>query len=371
MNKKKKMRENMIPIAKPILGEEEIDAVASVLKSGTIAQGTEVNEFERAFTDYIGTKYAIAVSSGTAALYIALLSHAIGRGDEVIVPSFSFISTANSVILTGAKPLFADIQEDFNINHDSILEKITKKTKAIIPVHLYGYPADMDAIQEIASDNNLIVIEDACQAHGAEFNGKKVGSFGTGAFSFYPTKNMTTGEGGMITTSDSMIKEKASMIRNHGSEQRYYHEMFGFNLRMTDIQAAIGLIQLKKLNGFNEKRQKNAAYLSKKLKPLSGLITPTIKNNRTHVFHQYTIRVTQEFGRTRDEVLQLLNKKGIGAEIYYPIPIHKQPYYQKLGYNDHLPITEKMANEVISLPVHPSVSLKDLNFIMEIIGGLQ
>src|SRR3989304_7131173 len=252
----------MIPIAKPLIGEEEINAVTEVLRSGTIAEGQKVKDFEAEFAKYTGTSYAVAVNSGTAALHVALLAHNISTDDEVITTPFSFVATSNSVIFTGARPVFADIDENtFNIDPESIIEKITSKTKAIIPVHLYGQAADMKSIMEIADDHDLIVIEDACQAHGAEFDGKKAGSFGTGTFSFYPTKNMTTGEGGMITTDDKIVSERARMIRSHGSKQRYYHEMLGYNLRMTDISAALGLVQLKRLDDFNEARIKNAGYL--------------------------------------------------------------------------------------------------------------
>ena len=256
----------MIPIAKPLLGKEEIDAVTEVLSSGMIAQGPKVDEFEIAFSEYTGCEYSAAVNSGTAALHIALLAHGIGKGDEVITTPFSFIATANSILYTGAKPVFADIEPDtYNIDPEKIKEKITSKTRAIIPVHLYGHPADMKAIMEIAEDSKLIVVEDACQSHGAAYNGKRVGSFGTGAFSFYPTKNMTTSEGGMLTTNDKEIAERAKMIRAHGSKVRYLHEMLGFNLRMTDIAAAIGLVQLGKLDKFTAARQKNAEMLTKGL----------------------------------------------------------------------------------------------------------
>lgn len=351
----------MIPIARPLLGKEEIDAVTKVLSSGMIAQGPKVEEFELAFSEYTGCKYAAAVNSGTAALHIALLSHGIGKEDEVITSPFTFIATANSILYTGAKPVFADIEPDtFNIDPEKIQEKITSKTKAIVPVHLYGHSADMKAIMEIAEDRKLVVIEDACQAHGAECLGKRVGSFGTGAFSFYPTKNMTTSEGGMITTNDREIAEKSKMIRAHGSKVRYLHEMLGFNLRMTDIAAAIGLVQLKKLDGFTATRQKNAAMLSAGLKGISGVIPTKTKPGYTHVFHQYTIRAQK-----RDELAAFLKEKEIGTGIHYPIPIHKQPYYMELGYKDSLPVSEKAAEEVISLPVHPALSGDDVQKIIK------
>ena len=360
----------MIPIAKPIIKSEEINAVTKALKSGNIAQGKSVKQFEEAFASFIGTKSAVAVNSGTAALHIALLSNGIGEGDEVITTPFTFISTANSILFVRAKPVFADINEsDFNINPNDILEKITKKTKAIIPVHLYGQPADMKAILEIAKDHNLAIIEDACQAHGAKFEGKNVGSFGEGCFSFYPTKNMTTGEGGIITTDDEKIANQARIFRSHGQKERYLHETIGYNMRMTDINAEIGLSQLKKLPEFTKKRQKNAADLSKKIKR-KGIITPKISDKCEHVFHQYTIRVTEYGGLERDVVNKLLNENGVGTGVHYPIPIHKQPFYLNLGYRDSLPVSEMMAKEVISLPVHPSVKKNDINHIADVINKL-
>ena len=356
----------MIPIAKPIIGDEEKEAVLEVLNSGIIAQGPRVREFELAFSEFTGTEFAIAVNSGTAALHMALLAHDIGKGDEVITTPFTFISTSNSILFTGARPVFVDIEEEtFNIDPDRIQERITGKTRALLPVHLYGHPADMKAIMEIAEDHKLLVIEDACQAHGAEFNGKRVGSFGTGCFSFYPTKNMTTSEGGMITTDDKRIAEKARMLRDHGSRERYIHEILGFNLRMTDISAAIGLCQLRKLPEFNRRRVENAQTLNRLIHNES-IIIPRVRENCKHVFHQYTIRVTDD----RDRIVSILNEKGIGTGIYYPIPIHRQTLYKDLGYNETLPVSERLANEVISLPIHPSVTMENLEYISSVLNGL-
>ncbi len=360
----------MIPIAKPLIGEEEIKAVTEVLRSGTIAEGQKVKDFEAAFADHTGTSHAVAVNSGTAALHVALLSHNIGAGDEVITTPFSFVATSNSVLFTGAKPVFADIDEKtFNIDPESIIEKITSRTKVIIPVHLYGQAAYMKTILEIADDHDLIIIEDACQAHGATYDGRNVGSFGTGTFSFYPTKNMTTGEGGMITTDDKNVAERARMIRSHGSKQRYLHEMLGYNLRMTDIAAAIGLVQLTKLDDFNKARINNARTLSGKLNNMKGLTLPWIEKRCGHVFHQYTMRVTSSTV-SRDEAVSFLNKKGIGTGIYYPLPIHKQPLYKNMGFDDSLPISEKAASEVFSLPVHPAINKTDIDSISNAIGEI-
>ena len=252
----------MIPIARPNIGEDEKQAVLAVLNSGMLAQGKQVQAFEEAFAAYCGVKYAVATSSGTTALHLALLAHNIGPGDEVITSPFSFIATANSIRYTGAESVFADIDSYYNLSPTLTEAAITPRTKVIMPVHLYGQPADMDKFMDIAKRHNLIIIEDACQAHGAEFKGKKVGSFGTGCFSFYPTKNITSGEGGMVTTNDPDIADRVRLLRNHGMRQRYYHETMGFNFRMTDIHAAIGLAQLKKLDMFNDMRISNAHYLT-------------------------------------------------------------------------------------------------------------
>lgn len=356
----------MIPISIPVMRNEEIEAIEQVLQSGMLAQGNKVAEFEQHFAQYIGTRYAIAVSSGTAALHTALLAQGIGAGDEVITTPFTFIATANSILLAGAKPVFVDIDEKtFNINVDLISAKITPRTKAILPVHLYGQACDMDSILSIVENHNLYLIEDACQAHGAEFSGRRVGTFGIGCFSFYPTKNMTTGEGGMITTNSKEIAEKAKMIREHGRKGRYIYKMLGFNYKMTAIAAAIGICQLKKLDQFNSKRIENARFLAEDLKDVRGIILPYVKPNVKHVFQQYTLRITEDFGISRGELKEKLKEMGIATEIYYSLPIHKQPLYKKLAYNDRFPVAEKIAKEVISLPVHPSLTRENLEYIAE------
>ncbi len=365
------MKLKMMNIATPALGREEIEAVESVLQSGRLAQGPRVEEFEALFASYIGTKYAIATNSGTAALHIALLASGIGHGDEVITTPFSFIASANAILFCEAKPVLVDIDKDtFCIDPDSIRAKITSRTKAILPVHLYGQPCNMKEIVKICREHSLILIEDACQAHGAEYQGKRVGSFGTGCFSFYPTKNMTTGEGGMITTDDGNVAERARMIRSHGQRERYYHEILGHNYRMTDIAAAVGICQLKKLDEFNRKRIEHARFLIQKLGNTRRLITPFIAPGVKHVFHQFTIRVTRDFGISRDELKQRLKDKGIISEVYYPLPIHKQPLYKKLGYDVSLPNAEEACEEVLSLPVHPLLTKEDLNYIVETIKDI-
>jgi perosamine synthetase len=361
----------MIPIAKPLIGQEEVRGVIDVLQSGTIAEGPRVRDFEEAFASYVGTRHAVAVNSGTAALLVALQAAGIGPGDEVIVPPFTFIATANAVLYAGARPVFADVEPStFNIDPADIERKITGHTRAIIPVDLYGHPAPMDEIMAIAAKHGLRVIEDACQAHGATLDGKRCGSFDMGCFSFYPTKNMTTSEGGMLTTDDAAVAEKARMLRSHGSKVRYYHEMLGFNLRMTDISAAIGLAQLRKVDRYNDLRIGNAQRLNDKLQGIKGIVTPATRPGCHHVFHQYTIRVTPGFGMSRDEAVRRLNAAGIGTGIYYPVPIHLQQLYRDLGYDESHPVSEMLAGEVISLPVHPSVTPQEIDTIADAIRGL-
>ncbi len=355
---------DMIPIANPFIEDEEIQEVVKVLKSGFIAQGPKVAEFEEKFAEYANTSHAIATSSGTTALHLTLLAAGIGTGDEVITTPFSFAATGNVVLYTGAKPVFADIDPDtYNLNPEKIEEAITPKTRAIMPVHLYGQPADMEPIQKIADDHGLYVIEDAAQAHGAVYHGKKVGSLGDMAgFSFYPTKNMTTSEGGIITTDNSEFAEKARILRAHGEKERYNHVVLGYNFRMTDIAAAIGLVQLKRLEGFNQKRIENANYLTEHINELDGIAAPYIQDDVKHVFHQYTIQVDANL---RDDCIKFLNEQGVGTGIHYPKAIYHQELYQKLGFKDKCPEAEKAAKKVISIPVHPQLKVEDLEVIVQ------
>ncbi|NIN68718.1 MAG: aminotransferase DegT [Anaerolineae bacterium] len=354
----------MIPISKPLIGEEEKAAVIAVLESGQLAQGPRVEEFEEKFAALCGVKHAVATSSGTTALLAALLAHRIGFGDEVITTAFTFIASANSILFTGARPVFVDIDEtSYNIDPNLIEEKITQRTKAILPVHLYGNPCDMQSIMDTAARRDLVVIEDACQAHAASIDGKRVGSFGTGCFSFYPSKNMTTGEGGMLTTDDDGIAEQARLIRHHGQSQLYHHESPGYNFRMTEMQAALGLVQLQKLPEWTRRRIENARYLDERL---GNVITPRVGDGCVHVYHQYTIRVSAD----RDEALQRLANAGIGARVYYPVPIHQQPFYRELGFNDSLPVSERISQEVLSIPVHPGLSRAELDEIVREVSKL-
>lgn len=351
----------MISIAKPFIGEEEKAAVLEVLGSGQLAQGKRVREFEERFAEWVGARYAVAVSSGTTALHVALLAHDIGAGDEVITTSFSFIASANCILYTGATPRFADIDPVYyTIDPAAIEEQITPHTRAIIPVHLFGQPCDMEAIAEIAARHHLAIVEDACQAHGATLHGKPLGAWGAACYSFYPTKNMTTGEGGMITTNDAELAARMRLLREHGMRTRYVHEALGYNFRMTDLQAAIGLVQLTRIDAWNEQRRQHAAHLTRRLTGIPGVATPQVRPGATHVFHQYTVALAQ-----RDQVIAGLTEQGIGYGIYYPTPIHQQQIYQARGYTDVLPASEAASHKVLSLPVHPALTETELDQIAD------
>ncbi|HSL46401.1 MAG TPA: DegT/DnrJ/EryC1/StrS family aminotransferase [Anaerolineales bacterium] len=356
----------MISISKPNISEAEKSAVMEVLDSGMLAMGPRTAQFEAAFAETFNVKHAIAVSSGTTALHIALLANGVGPGDEVITTPFTFAATVNAILYVGATPVFVDIDEEtFNMDLAQVEAKITPRTKAILPIHLYGYMCDMDHLQAIAEKHGLKIIEDACQAVGASYKDKFAGSFGTGTFSFYATKNLMSGEGGMITTNDDGVAELCKMFRSHGMKRRYYHEMLGYNFRMTDIQSAIGLVQLKRLPEFNEKRRQNAEYFNSKIE---SVITPKVKDGYCHVWHQYTIRINH--GRDRDAAVEQLTAAGIGTGIYYPIPAHHQAHIRELVGEVSLPVAERMSREVISLPVHPGLSQADLNKIVEEVNKL-
>jgi perosamine synthetase len=363
-----------IPIAKPNFDMEEEEALKTVLESGVLVQGEKTKSFEKEYAEYIGTKYAVAVANGTIALDVALKTLKICPGDEVITPAFSFIASSNSILFQRAKPVFADINpRTFNIDPQDVAEKITTKTRAIMPVHIFGQPAEMDALKEIAEDKKITIIEDAAQAHGAEHKGHKAGSIGDIAcFSFYATKNMTTGEGGMITTNDPKLVKKTRLLINHGQIRKYHHASLGYNYRMTELCAAIGLVQLKKLDEFNEKRIENAKFLTKGFCGLSGLTPPFVKEDVKHVFHQYVVRVENTYPKEREELATHLTEKGVGVAIHYPMPIYKQPLYLGLGYGRTVcPMTEEVCERVLSLPDHPSVTTEDLEYILNILKEVE
>ncbi|MBX5451552.1 DegT/DnrJ/EryC1/StrS family aminotransferase [Thermogemmatispora sp.] len=366
----------MIPIARPLLGAEEEAAIREVLASGLLAQGKYVAAFEQRFAELCQVGAAVAVSSGTAALQLALLAHGIGPGDEVITTAFSFVATANAILLAGATPVFVDIEPDtYTLDPSQVALALTERTRAILPVHLYGHPCDLGRLLPLAKAHNLILIEDACQAHASSFANKPVGSFGTGCFSFYATKNMTTGEGGMITCDDPEIATRLRLLRNHGQASRYHQVALGYNLRMTDLQGALGLAQLAKLEEFTQRRIANATYLNRRLE---GIVqTPVTRPGYRHTYHQYTIRVPAR----RDEVAAELERRGIATAVHYPVPIHQQPFYCSQAERFYvvnperqvrvrgdsplarLPETERAAREVLSLPVHPALTQDELETI--------
>lgn len=382
----------MIPISKPQIGDEEKRLVMQVLDSGMLVQGPRVAELEQRWAEACQTKHAIAISNGTAALHTALLAHGIGPGDEVITVAFTFIASVNSIIYCGARPVFADIDPvTFNIDPDTIEALITPRTKAIMPVHLYGHPADMQRIMAIAQKYGLAVIEDSAQAIGASYDGKPAGSFGTGCFSLYATKNVMSAEGGMITTNDDAIAKRCRLIRAHGMEKRYYHDMLGFNFRMSDLHAAIGLAQLSRLEAITQQRKANAEFMNANINnprlvlPSGGNLKKieneklegeqsnssfsTLNSKFSHAWHQYTVRVQN--GLDRDTAVAKLTTAGIGTGVFYPVPAHQQKHIREMGFGDvTLPITEQLAKEVFSLPVHPALSPSDLEEIVHEVNQL-
>ena len=350
-----------VPAAGVQIGEEERAAVDRVLTSGMLAQGPEVARFEAEFAAHVGDRPCVAVNSGTSALLVALLALGIGPGDEVIVPSFSFAATANAVALTGARPVFADIEPRYyGLDPAAVEAAVTPRTAAIMPVHLYGHPAAMGAIEAIAARHGLAIVEDAAQAHLAALDGRPVGTFGAvAAFSFYPTKNMTSGEGGMVVCADEAVARTARLLRNQGMEQRYANEIVGYNLRMTDLHAAIGRVQLQRLPERTEQRRRNAAFLTAELSthaagPRLGL--PEVAPGAEPVWHQYTVRATD-----RDGLMKLLADHGVGTGVYYPTPIHR---LRAFDLDLDLPATARAAAEVLSLPVHTALSQEQLDHVV-------
>src|SRR5690625_421682 len=356
------MTRPLIPAAKPLFGEEERAAVDEVLRSGMVAQGPQVAALEEEFSaQLLGGGRCQAVSSGTAGLHVGLLACGVGPGDEVIVPSFTFAATANAVALTGAKPVFADIEPgSFCLDAESVRAAITGRTRAVMPVHLYGHPADMGAIGEVAQTHGLEIYEDAAQAHAASLDGRLVGTWGRFAmFSLYPTKNMTSGEGGMVACADEEVARMVRLLRNQGMERQYANEVVGLNVRMTDLHAAIGRVQLAKLDAWTAQRQANAAFFDEHLR---GVVTPPVKPGAVHVYHQYTIRVEAS---ERDRMVAALREEhGVGTGVYYPTPSHRLSSLEHFTPRVDMSQTERAAGEVISLPVHPSLSRADLERVV-------
>jgi dTDP-4-amino-4,6-dideoxygalactose transaminase len=361
----------MIPINLPKIGEEEIQAVVEVMKSGMLTSGLgagpKVTEFEKNYSKFAGVKHAVAVNTGTAALHAALMAIGTKAGDEVVMPSFTFVATAEAVVLAGGKPVFADIDpETYTLSPKAFEKAITKKTKAVIPVDLYGLPADIKAIKEIASEKGIFTVDDCAQSHGATCEGKPAGVLADLAcWSLYAAKNIGTGEGGAVTTDNDELAEKVRMIRTHGEKIKYQSIMLGTNYRMTEIQAAIGIVQLRKLPEFLAKRTHNANRLTEALQKNDRVKLPPKLKNRTSSWYLYTIRIKDINEEKRNEIIAQMRKKGIGAEAYYPTPINQMPYYRENFGTFDLPETEKAAKQVISLPIHPGVTDEQIDIIAQ------
>lgn len=360
----------MIPINAPQIDREEVEVVVKVLESCVLTSGLgtgpKVREFEKSFAEFAEAKHAVAVNNGTAALHMSLLAAGVSTGDEVIVPSFTFTATAETVVLAGAKPVFVDINPStYCIDPEKVERSITEKTKVIVPVDLYGFPADMEALREIADEHGLVVIEDAAQAHGAVYKGRPPGYFADVAcWSFYGSKNMTTGEGGMVTTNSDELAERLRCIRSHGEREKYTSVMLGHNYRMPEIEAAIGCVQLRKLPAFLEKRRRNAEQLNRRLLQNGKLQLPFESQSHRHSWYLYTVRLKRADANGRDQLVEGLNERGIGAAVYYPTPVHLMPYYRRFcGYR--LPETEKASRQVFSLPIHPGVSSEQIDYIAD------
>jgi dTDP-4-amino-4,6-dideoxygalactose transaminase len=354
-------KKGQIHLNRPSIGLRERAAVNKVLRSGNLAQGKTVAEFETSFSRFVSGSSCVALNSGTSALHLGLLALGIGPGDEVIVPTFTFAATANAAAITGATPVFVDIEENyFSIDASRVEEAITPKTKAVIAVHLYGHPAELDKLTQICKKHDLFLVEDAAQAHLAEFDGKAVGSIGdVGAFSFYPTKNMTTGEGGMATTNHKETERKLRLLRNQGMEIRYQNEIPGFNNRMTEVAAAIGIVQLQQIESWTLKRQANAAFLDK---ALQGVIVPPVSPSARHVYHQYTIRLVDQ---DRERFATELKRLGVDSDVYYPAPVHTLPAY---NLSLDTPVAYSVAKSCLSIPVHQKLSKSNLHKIAEVVN---
>ncbi len=357
-----------IPINIPLLGKEEKEAVQGVLDSGLLTNasyegGKYVKEFERKLRAKVGTKHAIAVSSGTAALHTSLVAYGIGPGDEVVVPAFTFEATANVVLACGARPVFADIKDDYNIDPRDVSKKVGKKTKAVIPVDVYGYPADLDEIREIAERHSIKMIEDAAESLGAEYRGRPAGKTDhSGCFSLYATKVITSGEGGAITTDDDEFADRVRLVRNHGMREGYDTRVLGFNYRLPELPAAIASVQMDRLDGYIEARRKNAKAITERILPLKGVELRQVSEDRKHVWYLYTVFLAKR----RDEIMERLRARGVGAAAYWETPVNKMPLYKDLGFARlKLPKAESAAGHVLSLPVHPGVSSEEIEFVAD------
>ncbi len=358
--------QQMIPIAKPLITDEDKHRVLAVLDSGHLVAGQWVAEFERAFGAYVGARHAVATSSGTTALMVALEAAGIPPGSRVITTPLTFGATANAILHRGARPVFVDIDpRTYNLDPQAVEEALrrTPDVRAMVVVHLYGLPCPMDSLGELARRHGLTLIEDAAQAHGARYRGRHVGTFGAaGVFSFYPSKNVTTGEGGMVVTDDAGLAERARLLVDGGQRSRYVYETLGYNFRMPEIAAALGVGQLEHLEERQARRRRNAARLTAGLADLDWLVPPTEPPDCVHAYHQYTVRVP----RVRDRLRRHLEARGIATRVYYPVPIHKTPLYQQLGYGQvRCPEAERATAEILSLPVHPALGEAEIDRIID------
>ena len=357
----------MIPLTALLLGELEEELLLDVVRSGQLVQGPMVQRFEDRIRQTVGTRHAVAMNNGTSALIAALLALRMGPGDEVITSPFTFVATLNAILLVGATPRFIDIGDDYNLNPELLGEAIGPATRAVLPVHLYGYPADMAGIMAATDGESIAIIEDAAQALGARHGDDAVGSFGTGCFSFYATKNITTAEGGIVTTDDERIAEDIRILRNQGQSARYEYDRPGYNFRMTELQAAIGVAQMTRLDRIVEARRSNARVLREALSGTPGLIVPTEAPDRQHVFHQFTIRVSSDASVSRDQFIREMSTRGVECGVYYPRPVFDYNCFRKdprIG-EPHTPIATRISREVVSLPVHPDLDDSDLATIVE------
>jgi perosamine synthetase len=359
---------DVIPVTRVEIGEEEERLVLEVLRSGQLAQGAMVERLEQAFADMVGVKHAVAVSSGTTALVVAIEAMGLGRGDEIVTSPFTFVATINAILEAGATARFADISlDDFCLDVEALSDAVSPATAAVMPVHLYGQPADMPAVMKVAEAAGAAVIEDAAQAHAATVAGRPAGSFGAGCFSLYATKNITTGEGGIVTTDDDALADRIRLLRGQGMRARYQYEIAGHNYRLTDLQAAVGVPQVARLPEITAARQRNAAALSEGLADVPGLVVPAVLPDRTHVFHQYTVRITGDAALSRDDAVAALQERGIGCGVYYPRPVYDYECYRSHPnvVVEPMPAAEQAAREVLSLPVHPALTPAELDQVVE------
>lgn len=363
----------MIPISKVMFGPEEEALVLGVLRSGAIAQGPLVAQLEEEFAKLTGVAHAVAVNNGTTALVAALEALDLKPGDEVITTPFTFVATLNAILEAGATAVFADIrEEDFNLDPESVASRLTDRSRVLMPVHLYGQTADLAPLMTLAQANDLRVVEDTAQSHGATYNGQAAGSFGIGTFSFYATKNITSGEGGMITTNDDAIADRLRVLRNQGMRARYVYEMAGHNYRMTDLQAAVALPQMSRYESTLVKRRSNATRLITELENVPGIVVPRQLENRTHVWHQFTVRLTEDAPVSRDEFVAKLAEAGVGSGIYYPRLVHDYDAYRthpRVRISE-TPVAERVARQAVSLPVHPHLTDDDLSTIIDVVTSV-